>query len=80
MNSNTTIWGDENQRIPVQKAIVVDGMLNADSQGNGLYVAPQNLGACYSGPVVVSSDTPDHASGNLFPGDATPVHTCIGHP
>lgn len=80
MNGNHTIWGDENQRIAVQKAIVVDGMLNADDLGNGLYVAPQNLGACYSGPIVISNDAPAHASGNLMAGETAPVHSCIGHP
>jgi len=78
MNNNYTIWGDDNQKVIVQHAIVVDGMLNANSLGNRLYVEPLPLGACYHGPGV-RNDLPGHASGSLMLEDIGPVHSCIGH-
>lgn len=79
MNSNTTIWGDVNQRVRVQHGIVVDGMLNADTQGNGLYISPEPLGACYH-PTGIRNDVPGHASGTLMMLEGTgPTHACIEH-
>jgi hypothetical protein len=67
-----------NQRVRVQHGLVIDGMLNADTQGNGLYIAPEPLGACYH-PSGVRNDAPGHASGNLMLEDTGPTHACIGH-
>lgn len=78
MNNNRTLWGDVNQRVRVQHGIVVDGMLNADTQGNGLYISPEPLGACYH-PSGVRNDSPGHASGNLMLEATGPTHACIGH-
>jgi hypothetical protein len=78
MTGNSTIWGDPNQRLRVQHSIVVDGMLNADTQGNLLSINPQPLGNCYHGPGV-RNDSPGHASGNLALESTGPTHSCIAH-
>jgi hypothetical protein len=78
MNNNTTLWGDANQRTRVQHALVVDGMLNADTQGNLLSVSPEPLGACYHG-AGIRNDSPGHASGSLMLESTGSVHSCISH-
>ena len=79
MEANSTIWGDENQRIAVQVAVEVEGMKDARTSGNTLYVRPQDLGACYRGAGVVNDLMDAHAGGDLMLEADAPLHACIGH-
>ncbi|MBA3771560.1 MAG: hypothetical protein H0X13_03445 [Ramlibacter sp.] len=79
MLNNTTIWGDANQRTKVQVGILVDGMLNATTSGNALYILPQALGACYRGPGLINDFANGHADGALQTEGSQGVHGCIGH-
>ena len=79
MVNNRTIWGDDAQRIQVQNALVVDGMLDADTRGNQLYIEPARLGGCFRGPGVSNDLSRGHASGSLMLEGDRDVHSCIGH-
>jgi hypothetical protein len=87
MSGNRTILGDNNQIIPVQIAIHVDGMLNAVTSGNALGVNPIDgasirQGAkqsCFKGSMIVNA-RPLRASGSLQSGaDAYVSGTCVVH-
>lgn len=75
MRGNRTLPALDGQKIQVQVGLLVDGMLDAVTDGNALAVAPQQLGRCYRGPSVIGVDP----SGKPLPRQASSVRGCIGH-
>ncbi|RZI41523.1 DUF4214 domain-containing protein [Herbaspirillum sp. HC18] len=87
VTSNSTIWGDVNQRVKVQVGLLVDGMMNATTSGNALYIEPVNIqpglsGSCFAqaGGTGIVNHT-GHYSGSVQEEGHNPVHSCInvGH-
>lgn len=74
MRGNRTLPALAGQKIQVQVGLLVDGMLDAATEGNALDIAPQPLGRCYRGPGVIGAGVP--ADGRQ---PAQPVRGCIGH-
>lgn len=81
MINNRTIWGDELQRVSTSVAILVDGMVDANTEGNGLYVGMHDPYLCSTEgnhDLVINhtSHVPNHASGTLIPGADKAMHRC----
>lgn len=74
MRSNRTVPALAGQKIQVQVGLLVDGMLDAATEGNALDIAPEPLGRCYRGPAVIGAET--SSEGRQAPQS---VRGCIGH-
>jgi hypothetical protein len=76
MRRNRTAPALHGQKVEVQVGLLVDGMLDAATDGNELAVKPQPLGKCYRGPGVIGAKL----AGILAPRQSEqPVRGCIGH-
>jgi hypothetical protein len=73
MSANRTVPALAGQKIPVQVGLLVDGMLDAATEGNTLDIATEPLGRCYRGPAVIGGGTPSEGR------QPQPVRGCIGH-